>query len=130
MWITEEKKNNFNAQLLYAFLQLFVMMEEYRHNDRMKRHQLNRIRACCDVELGYIKHIIKLLSFLSHALRKGFHSAISAASIIVNDDCPDHPVLPLFQSSMSAKIVTTRYHKYLILIEVGPREYFKSKYQV
>lgn len=74
------------------------MMEEYRHNDRMKRHQLNRIRACCDVERGYVKHIIKLLSFLSNALRKGFHSAISAASIIGKDglSCPSSiAVIPI-----------------------------------
>ena len=38
------------------------MMEQNRYNDRMKWHQLYRIRASWGVQSGNVPHIIKLLS--------------------------------------------------------------------
>jgi hypothetical protein len=69
----------------YTFLQLFVMKMQNRHDDRMKWYKLTGIGASRDVEFRSIKHIVKIFfSFLSKALRNGFHSFFSIAGAILN----------------------------------------------
>ena len=49
--------------LFDTFLQLFVMMIQNRHDDRMKWYKLTGIGASRDVEFRSIKHIVKILFF-------------------------------------------------------------------